>query len=40
MDELDEFMKALENVGIIKGWSDFINKDNENDAEKEDVDVG
>ena len=26
MDELDNFMKNLENEGILSGWSDFMSK--------------
>ena len=24
MDELDEFMKQLENAGILSGWTEFM----------------
>lgn len=28
IDELDEFMKKLENAGILSGWSQFMNEEN------------
>ena len=27
IDELDEFMKKLENAGILSGWSQFMKKE-------------
>ncbi len=27
IDELDEFMKKLEDVGILSGWSQFMNEE-------------
>lgn len=30
-DELDEFMTALENAGILTGWSKFMGRDKPKD---------
>ena len=34
-DELDEFMTALEDIGVLTGWKEFMHGDNE--KEKEDT---
>lgn len=32
-DELDEFMTALEDIGVITGWKEFMHGDDEKEKE-------
>lgn len=36
IDELDEFMKKLEDAGILSGWSQFMKEEGTQHDEKED----
>ena len=34
-DELDEFMTALEDIGVLTGWKEFMHGDNKREKDGE-----